>query len=79
MRRCNNGFRISTRNSTTNGRDGRRPWARMLLVGSLRARIPLPMPSASPPISASGRLDSPANAAAAIAATMSRKKFCAAS
>ncbi len=51
----------------------------MLLVGSSRARMPEPMPSARPPISASGRLERPANAAAAIAATISRKKFCAAS
>ena len=75
-RRCNDGLKIRTKKSTTNGSDGRRPCARMLLVGSVRDRISPPMPSASPPTSASGRLDSPANAAAAIAATTSRKKFC---
>ena len=74
--RFNDGLRIRTKNSTTNGSDGRRPWAMMLFVGRVRDRICAPMPSARPPTSASGRLDRPANAAAAIAATMSRKKFC---
>ena len=48
----------------------------MLFVGSVRESTCAPIPSARPPTSASGRLDRPANAAAAIATTMSRKKFC---
>ena len=74
-RRASPGQRMSNRNRATNGNDGRRPWARRLPVGSSVASSWPPTPSSRPPASASGRLESEAKTAAAMAATMSRKKL----
>ena len=65
------GENTSTRNSATNGNDGRRFVARMLFVGSSIATTCAITPSSKPPRNATPMLDSAASTAAEIAATTS--------
>ena len=74
-RRASPGHRTRRRNRATKGKEGRRPWARRLPVGSCVASSWDPTPSNIPPARAMGRLDSEAKAAAAMAATIKRKKL----
>src|SRR5215510_3573704 len=65
----NRGEKTSTRNSATNGSDGLRLVATMLLVGSSTVSTWATIPSNKPPRNATVMLDSAASTAAEIAAT----------